>query len=375
MSGYGVPCSSGSYPDENYFIEKFVKETGFNILIIDTGSSGCRVGFANENGPNVITNFTTDSPIHRGHIVDFGKLEDHWWEILNRPEIKYEGNPILFTVSQVASRQEMEMIAQTAFESFNATHLQIFNQSLLALYASAKTTGLVLDCGHELTHSVPIDDGKVYYPGAVTLELGGAELTKRLEKLIGPHEHIEEIKQIACEVHPNRQYVRQGNHVDRVLSTGEMIRIGNERFDCPEALFTPSLLKYEPGPLAIHEAIYHSLRRCNLDIRRNLCANILFTGGSTMFPGFDARLKSELTAVTPSQVQLKLDPALSDGRYASWVGGSTVASSISLADFWSSEDYNNCGPNIVHYKCSGAIQAGQVVFGARRNIQRAWRQK
>ncbi|KAM7535765.1 hypothetical protein Aperf_G00000100568 [Anoplocephala perfoliata] len=259
---YRRPFSPNSDPDKGSPVD----DSDSNALVIDTGSSGCRVGLANEDGPSVITKFTTDSPIRHGYIVDCNKLEEHWREILNRPDIKYDGNPILFTVPQVAKNQEVEMITQIAFESLNATYFQIFNQCLLALYASGRTTGLVLDCGQELTHCVPINEGKIYYPGVVTLELGGVDLTKYLETLIGPHEQIEEIKENACIICPNRLNTSQWNSVECELSSGQVLTMGRERYDCPEPLFTPSLLRQELEPLTIHEAIYHSMRNCDADI-------------------------------------------------------------------------------------------------------------
>lgn len=144
-----------------------------------------------------------------------------------------------------------------------------------------------------MTHSVPIKKGKIYYPRVVTLELSAAELIKYLEKLNGPHEHFEEIRQAACAIRPSRSYMCGWNSVERVLSNGQVIKIGSERFSCPEPLFIPSLLKQEPGSLAIQDAVYHSIQKCELGVRREMYANTFLTGGSTMFPGFDERLENE----------------------------------------------------------------------------------
>lgn len=45
------------------------------------------------------------------------------------------------------------------FETFNVPSLYIANQSVLALYSSGRTTGLVLDSGHGVTSTVPIYEG------------------------------------------------------------------------------------------------------------------------------------------------------------------------------------------------------------------------
>ena len=67
------------------------------------------------------------------------------------------------------------------------------------------------------------------------------------------------------------------------LPDGQVITIGNERFRCPEALFQPSFLGMESA--GIHETAYNSIMKCDVDIRKDLYANTVLSGGSTMFPG------------------------------------------------------------------------------------------
>ncbi len=48
-------------------------------------------------------------------------------------------------------------------------------------------------------------------------------------------------------------------------------------------MFKPEEYNVEmPG---LHEMIYQSIMKCDLDVRRDLYANIVLSGGSTMFPG------------------------------------------------------------------------------------------
>merc|ERR1711911_556452 len=72
-----------------------------------------------------------------------------------------------------------------------------------------------------------------------------------------------------------------------------VITIGNERFRCPEALFQPSFLGMEA--CGIHETTYNSIMKCDVDIRKDLYANTVMSGGTTMYPGFADRMQKEIT--------------------------------------------------------------------------------
>ncbi len=71
------------------------------------------------------------------------------------------------------------------------------------------------------------------------------------------------------------------------LPDGQIVTIGNERFRCPEALFQPTILGRES--VGIHETLFNSIMRCDLDIRKDLYANIVLSGGSTMYTGIADR--------------------------------------------------------------------------------------
>ena len=63
------------------------------------------------------------------------------------------------------------------------------------------------------------------------------------------------------------------------LPDGQIITIGNERFRCPEALFSPATLgREEPG---IAEMLYNTIMRCDMDVRKELYANIVLSGGES----------------------------------------------------------------------------------------------
>ncbi len=80
------------------------------------------------------------------------------------------------------------------------------------------------------------------------------------------------------------------------LPDGQVITIGNERFRCPEVMFQPSFIGLES--VGIHETTYNSIMKCDVDIRKDLYANTVLSGGSSMFPGIADRMQKVKPRVT-----------------------------------------------------------------------------
>ena len=57
---------------------------------------------------------------------------------------------------------------------------------------------------------------------------------------------------------------------------------------------------------AFHEMIYQSIMKCDLDVRKDLYANIVLSGGSTMFPGTTERVSKELQLLAPSSNKMNV---------------------------------------------------------------------
>ena len=134
------------------------------------------------------------------------------------------------------------------------------------------------------------------------------------------------------------------------LPDGQVITIGNERFRCPEALFQKAFVGREsPG---IHETIYNSIMKCDVDVRRDLYDNIVLSGGSTMFPGIADRMVKEMTALAEPAMKIKI-VATPERLYSTWIGGSILSTFLASQQKWiSKQEYDEAGPSIVHSKCS-----------------------
>jgi len=134
------------------------------------------------------------------------------------------------------------------------------------------------------------------------------------------------------------------------LPDGQVITIGNERFRVVESLFQPSRLGY--CCRGIHELVYETIMKCDVDIRSTLYGNIVLSGGSSCFPGIADRLQKELVSlVGTASMKVKII-APPERKYSVWIGGSILASLSTFQQMWiSKEEYDESGPSIVHRKC------------------------
>ena len=131
-----------------------------------------------------------------------------------------------------------------------------------------------------------------------------------------------------------------------------MIAIGNERFRCPEVFFQPSLIN--KVYLGIHEVCYKSIMKCDIDMHKDLYANTILSGGSTMFPGIADRMQKEISVLawTPTCTMKVRIIAPPNRKYSTWIGGSILACLSTFQQMWiSKQEYDESGPTIVHRKC------------------------
>ncbi|CAD5126657.1 DgyrCDS14735 [Dimorphilus gyrociliatus] len=133
------------------------------------------------------------------------------------------------------------------------------------------------------------------------------------------------------------------------LPDGQQLRIGNEKFRCAEALFQPAQMGMDCS--GIHKIINSSILKCNSDLSNEFYANIVLSGGSTMFKGISDRLKKEMSVLCARYQRIEII-APPERKYSTWIGGSIFAALSTFQQAcMSSTEYDDIGPAIVHKKC------------------------
>ena len=173
-------------------------------VIIDTGSGVIKAGFSGDATPSAICPSIVGRPRHRSVMVgmntkdyfvgerlnsmrgvlslnypiengivnnwdDMEKVWNHTMYDLLR--IAPEEHPVLLTEAPLNPKANREKTIEIMFEKFNVPSTYISIQAILALYASGRTTGLVLDSGDGVTHAVPIFEGYCVPKAIMRLDL------------------------------------------------------------------------------------------------------------------------------------------------------------------------------------------------------------
>jgi len=376
-----------------------MSEEVVNAVVIDNGSGMCKAGVAGEDAPKVCfpsivgrpkqqgqVMIGTEQkdvyigeeaqakrgvlklsyPIEHGIVTSWDDMEKIWHHCyFNELRVHPEEHPALLTEAPMNPKANREKMIQIMFESFSVPSFYVSVQAVLSLYASGRTTGIVLDSGDGVTHTVPIYEGYSLPHSIMRIDLAGRDLTDYMVKLlteVGVSFSSSAEREIARDIKEKHCYValdfdtelknsgeNSSKDVTYTMPDGQVITIGSQQFRCPEALFQPMKLGKEyPG---IHELTFQSIMKCDVDVRKELYANIVMSGGTTMFPNIEQRLSKEITALAPSTIKIKV-VAPAERRYSVWIGGSILSSLSSFQTLWvSRSEYDETGPSIVHRKC------------------------
>jgi len=160
-------------------------------LVVDNGSGMMKAGFAGDDAaravfPTIVGRprhagvmvgkdayvgeeaqakrgiLTLKYPVEHGNVAHWDDMEKVWHHTFyNALRVAPEEHPTLSTAQPLDPKANQEKMTQVHFETFNVPAFYVATPALLALNASGRTTGVVLDCGDAVTYVVPVYEGYV----------------------------------------------------------------------------------------------------------------------------------------------------------------------------------------------------------------------
>ena len=309
-------------------------------------------------------------PLEHGIVTDWDDMEKIWTYVYEQ-ELKTlsEDHPVLLTEPPLNPKQNRDMAAQILFEQFNVPAVYMSIQAVLSLYASGRTTGIVLDCGDGVSHAVPVYEGFAVPSSIRRVDVAGRDVTEHMQLLLRKAGHVfhtsaekevvrimkEKVSYVALDPRKEEKDLHTGvwkadkKEIEYQLPDGHKIKLGAERFRAPEILFDPELIGLEYQ--GVHQMVVDAINRTDMDLRQHLFGSIVLSGGSTLCKGFGDRLLDEVKRIAVKDMRIKIF-APPERKYSTWIGGSILAGLSTFRKMWVSIDDWHENPDIIHTKFS-----------------------
>lgn len=373
-------------------------------VVIDNGSSALKAGFAGGSKPKVVIGtkvgrakhmrimpggaleadkdlsgpssvfvgrkldehrgaFLLEYPMDKGYVTDGGwdAMERLWEHVYakNNLNAPIDEHPVLLTEAPLNPRTNRDKTAEIFFETFRAPAMFFTPPSVLSLYASGRTTGVVLDVGEGVTHAVPVYEGFALSHSVTRSDVAGRDVTRQLQLLLrrsglpftttAEADLVKSLKEEVCYCTPNPtndETAEKDSRTQYQLPDGQAITLSSERYQAPNVLFDPFLVGSEEAGVA--DVLVSSIMKSDLDLRSKLFSQVVLAGGSTLFTGFGDRMLYEVRSRAPSHTRIRIS-APPDRLHSAYVGGSILASLATFKSMWVSRaEYEEHGSAVLH---------------------------
>lgn len=374
-----------------------------NVVILDIGAAYTKCGLAGETCPRCIVpseviNSKSGKVVKLWEFNDVGELFENLKDFLfnlyfRQLLINPKDRRVVVCESILCPSKFRETLAKVLFKHFEALSVIFAAGHLTSLLTLGTNTGLVMDIGYTEALVVPVYEGIPVLKALQSAPLGGQAIERRIEEQLKDtckitmengeekpvsslleclnQQILEDIKVRCCfvtninrakSIHDVTIYGEDSSKLPKPpygleypLDGGKVLHIpGSLRENSCEVLF-----EQDNEEKSISTILLDSIIKCPIDIRKEMAQSIVIIGGTSMLPGFQHRIISELYALMKkpkyqqelSVKKFKMYKLPAKENYAAWLGGAFVGALETLPSRSISRESYNQNEKLTDWCC------------------------
>lgn len=370
-------------------------------IVIENGSHETRAGFCTDQLPQLafsslysrdqqgsifIDNHPHDAEVltilSDGLVYNWDALEANWRYVYEQLHADPREQPLIITEEIWNNKKNRTKLCELAFVKLQVPLFAITKSPLAVTYGVGRSTSLVIDIGAATASVTPVVDGTVLYKGAVHSRFAGDFINAHIHQYLSQHIDLEsqftgsesikrlqtsavldDFKSTILSVSGyqivNAQTEFNISTKNYELPNGKRIEVGKEQVLLSEPLFFPQKYpirdtKLPQDSLGLTDLILSALKKLDVarDVYFSLLSNIVITGGSSLIPGLEQRLLSDLTRILQQySIQSFSNPNALERANAVWLGASILGNMNSFDTAYVGRDeYLDRGVEVVAEK-------------------------
>ncbi|KAG5873011.1 hypothetical protein JTB14_025408 [Gonioctena quinquepunctata] len=300
-------------------------------VVLDIGAAYTKFGFSGEFAPRAIikSEVRCRSTGQLKKIWNFESADDLYdllVEFIHSIFFRYallspKDRPIIIVESLLCPTLFRETLAKVLFNHYEISMMLALPSHLVSLASLAVETAMVVDIGYKEAVVIPVCHGLPIIQAWQALPLGAEAVHNNLRNVLSSQNteksRAEQLVLAKPDIAPCPEVKYPVGGTESLKITG---KVRERAFEI--------LYEEDNDHLCLSTMILDAILKTDIDLRHKLAENLVLIGGTTMAPGFKARLKEEL------EKQLKLDrysklniknfafhsPPCKE-NYAAWLGG------------------------------------------------------
>ena len=277
---------------------------------------------------------------------------------------------VIVNISPIKNEDNIRAYGRLFIEDLGFKGLAMINSSSLSLFATGKTTGVIVQCGEKRTYTVPIYEGFPLYHALNKARVGGRDITDIFRAGIkenniaireGDIHTLRQVKEKTCSVPVefDYNYYLDENNKDIIKEETKLFKLPDEtivtiprksRILASELLFDPTVWDNTKSEFGLIKLIAGSIKKTEMIdkiFKESLVENIVLSGGTSMMEGFPERVKNNLNGYKDEDFDLEYEPIIDaqiNRNIGKWIGMSMIGSMSSFDKlFIKKQDYQELG--------------------------------